>query len=111
MRKLILVAVLALLSTSAHAAGRDIRFGGHTFHIDVPGNCKKITCIHVEKRERSGRVSRRTSEPEIASVAPAAPAAPAVAPATTATTAAVASAATGAPKVEARPESKAEPIV
>ena len=113
MHKLILVAALALLSTSAHAAGRDLRFGGHTFHIDIPRNCKKITCIHVEKKERTGRVSRRASEPEISTAAPAAPvapSAPAVAAATSVTTAAVASTPSVAPKLEARAEPTVDPV-
>jgi uncharacterized protein (DUF2147 family) len=100
MRKLILIAALALLSTSAHAAGRDIKFGGRVIHIDVPKNCKKISCIHVGTKEKSGRSGRVSAEPVTSSVAPA----------TTAAAATVAETATAAPRVEPKIESKPEPV-
>ena len=114
MRKLVLVAALALLSTSAHAAGHDFKFGGRMIHIDVPKNCKKISCIHVNAKEKPSRASRRSYETETASVAPATTsAAPAVA-ATTVTAAATQTTSTaprGEPRVEQRDEYRSEPTL
>jgi len=69
MRKLIIVAALALISTSAHAKVHDINFGGRHMRIEVPKNCKKISCIHMSEKEKSSGRARRTTEPETASPA------------------------------------------
>jgi hypothetical protein len=111
MRKLILVAALALLSTWAHAAGHDLKFGGRTIHIDVPRNCKQISCIHVNAKEKPSRASRRTYEPENTSVAPAvttSAAAPAAAATTTSTPAQTASTAS---RAEPRDEYRSDSVV
>jgi hypothetical protein len=111
MRKLILIAALALLSTSAHAAGHDFKFGGRMIHIDVPRNCKQISCIHVNAKEKPSRAGRRTYEPETSSVAPpvtttaAVPAAAAPMTTTTPQTASTDS------RAEPRDEYRSDPVV
>jgi uncharacterized protein (DUF2147 family) len=87
MRKLIAIAILALLSsTSAQAKGHEIKFGGRTMHIDVPKNCKKISCIHVTEVEKSSGKSRKSSTSAAApSAAPSAAQAVAAAPQASAT--------------------------
>jgi uncharacterized protein (DUF2147 family) len=53
MRKLIVIAALALISsTSADAAVREFKFGGRTMRIEVPKNCKKISCMSVSSASR-----------------------------------------------------------
>jgi uncharacterized protein (DUF2147 family) len=108
MKKLIAVAVLALVSTTAQAKVHELKFGGRTARIEIPAGCKKISCIRVKEKEKTSR-SRRSSEP--AAAAPAAPVAPPTAPAAAAAaTAAVAPQAAAAPDAApavAKPEPQA----
>jgi hypothetical protein len=94
MRKLIVIAALALFSTSAHAKVHEFKFGGRSMRIEVPKHCSKPSCIHVY--ERSGRSKKRSS------TAAAVVAAPVVAalPQTTA--------ADTAPRIEPKAEPKTE---
>jgi uncharacterized protein (DUF2147 family) len=85
MRKLIAAAALALISTSAHAEVHNIEFGGHAFRIEVPKNCKEISCIRLSAPEKPTGKAKKTTQTIPAAPAPtAAPvassAAPAVAP-------------------------------
>jgi uncharacterized protein (DUF2147 family) len=63
MKKLIAVAVLALVgATAAEAKVHELRFGGRTARIEIPNGCKKISCIRVNDKTKA-RSSRRSSEP------------------------------------------------
>ena len=77
MKKLIAVAVLALISTTAQAKVHEVKFGGRTARIEIPAGCKKFSCIRVQEKDKATRSSRRSSEPS--TVTPAAPAAAAAA--------------------------------
>jgi uncharacterized protein (DUF2147 family) len=57
MKALYLAVAMVLVCTSADAATREIKFGGRTMRIDIPKNCKKISCMSVSKKEKSGRRS------------------------------------------------------
>src|SRR2546425_151472 len=57
MRKLIVIAALALFSTSAHAKVHEFKFGGRSMRIEVPKHCRKPSCIHVY--EQSGGAKKR----------------------------------------------------
>jgi uncharacterized protein (DUF2147 family) len=71
MRKLIVIAALALISsTSADAAVREFKFGGRTVRVEVPKNCKKISCMSISQKEKSAR--KGASSDDTASRAPAA---------------------------------------
>jgi uncharacterized protein (DUF2147 family) len=70
MKVLYLAVALALLSTSADAAVREFKFGGRTVRIDIPKNCKKISCMSLSQKEKSTRKS--TSSDDTPSRAPAA---------------------------------------
>jgi len=84
MRKLLVIAALALMSTSVNAEVRDITFGGHTVRIDLPRHCMSISCIRLFEVPRSGRRSARGRHRSIAAMggAPAANGAAAAAPVT-----------------------------
>jgi hypothetical protein len=69
LRTLLVAAALALISTSAHAKVHELKFGGRLMRIEIPKNCKKISCINVAEKEKSGK--RRKGEK--VSAAPAAP--------------------------------------
>jgi hypothetical protein len=48
MRKLVVIAALALIGTSAQAAEHySFQIGGRTVHIEVPNRCADISCINV----------------------------------------------------------------
>jgi uncharacterized protein (DUF2147 family) len=106
MRKLVAIAVLALISSSAEAKVHEIKFGGRTTRIEVPANCKKISCISVLRSGKSATRSKRKGErapiedvaaPAAAAAATAAVVAPSPAPART------------EPRPEPRVEPRAEP--
>src|SRR5712691_9906372 len=69
MRKLIVIAALALFSTSAHAKVHEFKFGGRSMRIEVPKHCSKPSCIHVY--ERSGKSKKRLSTTEATVAVPA----------------------------------------
>jgi uncharacterized protein (DUF2147 family) len=103
MKVLYLAVALALLSTSADAAVREFKFGGRTMRVDIPKNCKKISCMSISEKEKSSR--KRAASDEAPSRAPAAAAVG---------TAASASAAGVAAKAEEKPvetQVQREPVV
>ena len=69
MKVLYLAVALALLSTSADAAVREFKFGGRTMRVDIPKNCKKISCMSVSEKEKP---TRKGASSDTASRAPAA---------------------------------------
>jgi uncharacterized protein (DUF2147 family) len=75
MRILLAIAALALITTSAEAKVHEIKLGGRTTRIEVPANCKKISCVSVLGSEKSGsRSKKKTTEPKsVAAPAVAAP--------------------------------------
>src|SRR5262245_4110045 len=77
MRKFIVIAILALIGSTAAAEAKvhQFKFGGRVVRFEVPKNCKKISCIKGNVKERA---SSRADRDETFS-APAAVAAPAVA--------------------------------
>ena len=71
MKKLIVIAALALISsTSADAATREFKFGGRTVRVEMPKNCKKISCMSLSEKEKSSR--RASPAISTSSAAPAA---------------------------------------
>src|SRR5262249_29815320 len=108
MRKLLVVAVLALISTSAEARVHNLNFGGRSVRVEVPAGCKKISCVSVIEKARSSRRGRKAADPEVAApaAAPAPAAAAAAAPAApvaaAAVTTAAVTAAVAAPKTEVK---------
>jgi uncharacterized protein (DUF2147 family) len=69
MKKLIVIAALALISsTSADAATREFKFGGRTMRVEIPKNCKKFSCMSVSEKEKAPRRSKSSES----TVAPAA---------------------------------------
>ena len=74
MRILLAIATLALVTTAAEAKVHEIRLGGRTTRIEVPTNCKKISCVSVLGSEKSTSRSKRRAEPKTVA-APAAAAA------------------------------------
>jgi uncharacterized protein (DUF2147 family) len=80
MRILLAIATLALITTSAEAKVHEIKLGGRTTRIEVPANCKKISCVSVLGSEKSGSRSKKKTEPKsVAAPVAAAVAAPAAA--------------------------------
>ena len=78
MRKFIVIAILALISsTAAEAKVHEFKFGGRVVRFDVPKNCKKISCIHSNVKEKSSKADK--SEADTAAPVAAAPAAAAIA--------------------------------
>jgi uncharacterized protein (DUF2147 family) len=109
MKKLIAVAVLALVSTTAQAKVHELKFGGRTARIEIPSGCKKLSCIRIQEKEKSSRSSRRSSEPS--EPMPAKPAAPSAAPAAAAATAvAVPQAVQAAPPAPPAPQAPEAPV-
>ena len=104
MKKLIVVAVLALVSTTAQAKVHEVKFGGRTARIEIPNGCKKFSCIRVNAKEKATR-SRRSSETTYSAPA-AAPVAAAAATAAVAPQAVQASAAPQAPARAAEPQAQ-----
>lgn len=94
MRKLIVIAALALFSTSAHAKVHEFKFGGRSMRIEVPKHCSKPSCIHVY--ERSGRSKKRSSTAAVVVAAPVVAALPQTTAADT------------APRIEPKAEPKTE---
>jgi uncharacterized protein (DUF2147 family) len=92
MKVLYLAVALALLSTSADAAVREFKFGGRTVRIDIPKNCKKISCMSLSEKEKPTRKGAAT---DTTSRAPAA--------AAVGTAAAAATGAPGVAKAEDKP--------
>jgi uncharacterized protein (DUF2147 family) len=88
MKVLYLAVALVLISTSADAAVREFKFGGRTVRIDIPKNCKKISCMSLSEKEKP---TRKGASSDITSRVP--------------TAAAVGTAAAGAAGV-AKPEDK-----
>ncbi len=83
MRTLVAIAALALITTSAQAKVHELKLGGRTTRIEVPSNCKKISCIQVLRSEKASRSKRKgeAAAPVAAVAAPvAAAAATAIAP-------------------------------
>jgi uncharacterized protein (DUF2147 family) len=105
MRTLVAIAVLALISTSAQAKVHEIKLGGRTTRIEVPSNCKKISCIQVLRSEKSN--SRKRKGESAAPVA--AVAAPVAAAAATAVAPPPAPVARNEFKPEPKPDPKVEP--
>jgi uncharacterized protein (DUF2147 family) len=104
MKKLIAIAVLALVSTTAQAKVHEVKFGGRSARIEIPAGCKKISCIRVQEKEKGSRSGRRSSEPSTVT-----PAVPAAAAATAATVAPQAvQAATPAPEAAEPPVQQSE---
>jgi uncharacterized protein (DUF2147 family) len=99
MRKLVAIAVLALVSTSAHAKVHELKFGGRTTRIEVPTNCKKISCVHVVRSEKSTGRSKKSESAKVVAPIAAAVAVPVAA----------AAAAAPPPAPVARSEPKVEP--
>jgi uncharacterized protein (DUF2147 family) len=62
MRKLVVVAALALISTSAHAEVHEFRFAGHVVRIEVPRHCGNPSCVRVFSRE-IGKGGKDTESP------------------------------------------------
>jgi uncharacterized protein (DUF2147 family) len=103
MKKLVVLAALALLTTSADAKVHEIKIGGRVHRIEVPTNCKKISCVSVAKEKKSAGRTKKEIEP--ATAAPAAPAAAVAAPV-------AAAAVVAAPQTrQANPEPKPEPKI
>src|SRR5262245_18303939 len=115
MRKLLVVAVLALISSPADAKVHNLNFGGRNVRVEVPAGCKKISCVTVIEKARSSRRGRKAVDPEQATpgaaapivaappfAAPAAAAPAAAAPAAAAATTAAVTAAVGASKPETK---------
>jgi uncharacterized protein (DUF2147 family) len=75
LRTLLIVAALALISTSAHAKVHELKFGGRLMRIEIPKNCKKISCINVAEKEKSGK-RRKGEKVSAARAAPVGVAAP-----------------------------------
>src|SRR3954462_5335526 len=73
MRKLLMVAALVLISSSADAKVHNLNFGGRSMRVEVPAGCKKISCVSVIERARRSGGGRRASDPETAAPATAAP--------------------------------------
>jgi len=70
MKKLIVIAALALISsTSADAATREFKVGGRTMRVEVPKNCKKFSCMSVTEKEKSGRKSKSTESTTVPAAA------------------------------------------
>jgi uncharacterized protein (DUF2147 family) len=63
MKVLYLAIALALLSTSADAAVREFKFGGRTVRVDIPKNCKKISCMSLSEREKPTRKGAASDDP------------------------------------------------
>ena len=105
MRTLVAIAALALITTSAQAKVHEIKLGGRTTRIEVPSNCKKISCIQVLRSEKASRSKRRgeAAAPVAAVAAPVAAAA-----ATTAVAPPPAPVARTEPKLEPKVEPQAQ---
>jgi uncharacterized protein (DUF2147 family) len=104
MRKLVVIAALALFSTAADAKVHEIKIGGRIHRIEVPANCKKISCITVAKEKKSSARSKK----EAKEVEPASPAPAAAAAATVAAPAAAAAVVAAPQSRPANPEPKPE---
>lgn len=63
MRKVLVLAILALTGTSANA-GVHIEFGGRVMHIEVPRNCRSIACVHVSEGDTARAQSRKARQLE-----------------------------------------------
>jgi uncharacterized protein (DUF2147 family) len=61
MKKIIVIAALALVSTSAHANVHEVKFGGRTARMEIPANCKKISCIRINEKSKPGSRRSRTA--------------------------------------------------
>ena len=71
MRKFIVIAILALLGSTAAAEAKihQFKFGGRMVRLEVPKNCKKISCIQTNVKEKSSKAAKSES---VATAAPAA---------------------------------------
>ena len=71
MRKFIVIAILALLGSTAAAEAKihQFKFGGRMVRLEVPKNCKKISCIQTNMKEKSSKADKGES---VATAAPAA---------------------------------------
>src|SRR5262245_22625492 len=78
MRKFIVIAILALLGSTAAAEAKihRFKFGGRVVRLEVPKNCKKISCIQTNMKEKSSKADKGES---VATAAPAPSAAAAAA--------------------------------
>src|SRR5215211_5135013 len=78
MRKLLMAVAAVLMSTAAQAEVHEVKFGGSTWRIEIPGKCRELSCIHVSEKEKTPRPARKAAKP----VKSATPSATAAAPKT-----------------------------
>jgi len=63
MRKFIVIAVLALIGSTAAAEAKvhQFKIGGRVVRFEVPKNCKKISCIQTNLKEKSSKADKGES--------------------------------------------------
>lgn len=110
MRSLYLTAVLVLMAAPAYAQGFSFDYNGKNIKIDIPKNCRDISCISVKSKDKDEPQEEPAAAPANPSTAPAststatAPAAPA-----TASAPATAAAPPAAPAAAPAPTASANP--
>jgi len=104
-RKFIVIAILALIGSTAAAEAKvhQFKFGGRVVRFEVPKNCKKISCIQANVKEKSSKAGKSESVAATAVPAAAAPVAAAAVDSPKATTPAP----SAAPAAPAAPASQA----
>lgn len=75
MRKLLMAVAAVLMSTAAQAEVHEVKFGGSTWRIEIPGKCRELSCIHVSEKEKTPPPARKAAKP-VKSATPSATAAP-----------------------------------
>ena len=75
MRKFIVIAILALIGSTAAAEAKvhQFKFGGRVVRFEVPKNCKKISCIQTNVKEKSSKADKSESVAATAAPVAAAP--------------------------------------
>lgn len=71
MRKLIAAVALSLVGTSAQAEVHNIQFGEHSVRIEIPKNCRDLSCIRLSTAEKPSSKPKKTTEPPAAAAKPA----------------------------------------
>jgi len=110
-RKFIVIAILALIGSTAAAEAKvhQFKFGGRVVRFEVPKNCKKISCIQANVKEKSSKAGKSESVAATAVPAAAAPVAAAAVGSPKATTPAP-SAAPAAPASQATEADDRKPL-
>jgi len=110
-RKFIVIAILALIGSTAAAEAKvhQFKFGGRVVRFEVPKNCKKISCIQANVKEKSSKAGKSESVAATAVPAAAAPVAAAAVDSPKATTPAP-SAAPAAPASQATEADDRKPL-